>query len=61
MRLLWIPLAMLLLAGCVVVPLAPRGYAPPRPRATYIHPAPPIYPYWSAPRHAPRYYHRGRG
>jgi hypothetical protein len=42
------------------VPLAPRGYAPPRPRATYIHPAPPIYPYWSAPRHAPRYYHRGR-
>jgi hypothetical protein len=58
MRLLWIPLAMLLLAGCAIVPLAPYGYARPhpRPRVTYIYPARPVYPYWSAPR----YYHRGR-
>ena len=55
MRLVWIPLAALLLAGCAIVPLAPYAYAPPppRPRFTYSYPA---YPYWSAPR----YYDRGR-
>jgi hypothetical protein len=48
MRLLWIPLAALLLAGCAIVPLVPVGYArPPRPHVTYVYPA---YPY------APRYY-----
>ncbi len=48
MRLLLIPLAALLLAGCAIVPLAPVAYAPaPRPRVTYVYPA---YPY------APRYY-----
>jgi hypothetical protein len=56
MRLLWISLAALLLAGCAIVPLAPYTYAPPRPRVTYIYPAYPTHPYWSAPR----YYHRGR-
>jgi hypothetical protein len=56
MRLLWISLAALLLAGCAIVPLAPYAYAPPRPRVTYIYPAYPTHPYWSAPR----YYHRGR-
>jgi len=55
MRLLWIPLAALLLAGCAIVPLVPFAYAPPppRPRFTYSYPA---SPYWSAPR----YYDRGR-
>ena len=58
MRLFWIPLAALLLAGCVIVPLAPSAYAPPppRPRFTYRYPAYPAYPYWPAPR----YYDRGR-
>jgi len=57
MRLLWIPLAALLLAGCVVVPLGPHAYAPPRPRVTYIYPAYPAYPHgW----YAPRYYGHGR-
>ena len=32
MRLFWIPLAALLLAGCAIVPLVPFGYAPPPPR-----------------------------
>ena len=53
MRLLWIPLAALLLAGCVVVPYGPHVYAP-RPRVTYYHayPAYPAYPHgWYAPRH----------
>lgn len=56
MRLFWIPLAALLLAGCAIVPLVPFGYAPPppRPRYTYSYPAYPAYPY------APRYYDRGR-
>ena len=56
MRLLWIPLAALLLAGCAIVPLVPFGYAPPppRPRYTYSYPVYPAYPY------APRYYDRGR-
>jgi len=54
MRLLWIPLAALLLGGCVFVPLGPHAYAPP-PRATYIYPAYPAYPHgW----YAPRYYGR---
>jgi hypothetical protein len=58
MRLLWIPLAALLLAGCAIVPLAPYAYAPPRPRprVTYVYPAYPAHPYWSAPR----YYDHGR-
>jgi hypothetical protein len=58
MRLLWIPLAALLLAGCAIVPLAPYAYAPPppRPRFTYSYPVYPAYPYWPAPR----YYDRGR-
>lgn len=56
MRFLAIPLAALLLAGCVVVPL---GYhaRPPR-RVTYIHPYP-VHPHlhgW----YGPRYYGRGR-
>ena len=59
MRLFWIPLAALLLAGCAIVPLAPIGYAPPppRPRVIYRSPAPayPAYPY-GPPR---RYYDRG--
>ncbi|HET9923530.1 MAG TPA: hypothetical protein VFS98_05370 [Methylomirabilota bacterium] len=55
MRLLWIPLAALLLGGCVVVPLGPHAYAPPPPRVTYIYPAYPIYPHgW----YGPRYYGR---
>ncbi len=55
MRLLWIPLAALLLAGCVVVPLGHHAYAPPR--ATYIYPAHPGHPHgW----YAPRYYRHGR-
>lgn len=56
MRLFWIPLAALLLAGCAIVPLAPYAYAPPpRPRVVYRYPAYPAYPYWNAPR----YYDRG--
>ena len=47
MRLFWIPLAALLLAGCYAPP-------PPRPRYTYSYPVYPAYPY------APRYYDRGR-
>jgi hypothetical protein len=59
MRLLWISLTAVLLAGCAIVPLVPVAYAPPfpRPRAAYIHPAPGAHPYgWPAPR----YYGRGR-
>ncbi|HSE06784.1 MAG TPA: hypothetical protein VLK35_21745 [Methylomirabilota bacterium] len=58
MRLLGMLLAAVLLAGCAIVPLVPYGYAPPRPRprATFIYPAHPIYTY---PGHAPRHYHRG--
>jgi hypothetical protein len=58
MRLFWIALAALLLAGCAIVPLAPYAYAPPppRPRVVYRYPAYPAYPYWNAPR----YYDRGR-
>jgi len=49
MRLLWIPLAVLLLAGCAIVPIAPFAYAPPRPSVTYVYPA---YPHgWYAPRY----------
>ena len=51
MRLLWIPLVALLLAGCAIVPLAPPyAYAPPppRPRVTYVYPA---YPGWYAPHY----------
>jgi hypothetical protein len=53
MRLLrWLPLAALLLAGCVIVPAGPYAYAPPRPRISYVYP---VYPYgW----YAPRYYGR---
>ncbi|HEY7040150.1 MAG TPA: hypothetical protein VID28_14915 [Methylomirabilota bacterium] len=54
MRLLWIPLAALLLAGCAVVPVAPPyAYVPrPRPRFTYVYPAYPGYaPGWYAPRY----------
>lgn len=56
MRLFWISLAGLLLAGCAIVPLVPYGYAPPppRPRYTYSYPGYPAYPY------APRHYDRGR-
>jgi hypothetical protein len=56
MRLLWIPLAALLLAGCAIVPLAPYAYAPPPPRVVYRYPGYSPYPYWNAPR----YYDRGR-
>jgi hypothetical protein len=58
MRLFWMFLAALLLAGCAIVPLAPYAYAPPppRPRLIYRAPAYPAHPYW----HAPRYYERGR-
>jgi hypothetical protein len=56
MRLLWIPLAALLLAGCAIVPLAPYAYAPPpRPRLTYVYPA---YPGYAPGWYAPRYYGR---
>jgi len=57
MRLFWISLAVLWLAGCAIVPLALYSYAPPppRPRVTYSYPVYPAYPYWSAPR----YYERG--
>ena len=55
MRLFLIPLAALLLAGCVIVPLEPFAYAP-RPRHIYRAPVYPPYPY----RPAPRYYDRGR-
>ena len=57
MRLFLIPLAALLLAGCVIVPLEPFAYAPPPPRPRHHLPRPglPTYPYWSAPR----YYDRG--
>lgn len=57
MRLLWIPLAALLVAGCAIVPLAPYAYAPPppRPRVTYIYPA---YPGYAPGWYAPRYYSR---
>jgi hypothetical protein len=50
MRLLWIPLAALLLAGCAIVPLAPFAYEPPPPpRAAYVYPA---YPYrWYGPHY----------
>lgn len=54
--LLIIPLAALLLAGCAIVPIAPYGYARPRPRVTYVYPA---HPYWYGPRYyrpGPRYY-----
>jgi hypothetical protein len=57
MRLFLIPLAALLLAGCLIVPLEPFAYAPPPPRPRHIYRAPvyPPYPY----RPAPRYYDRG--
>jgi hypothetical protein len=48
-ELLWIPLAVLVLGGCAIVPLFPFAYAPPpRPHVTYVYPA---YPY------GPRYYY----
>ena len=49
MRLLWLIVpAALLLAGCVLVPVEPYGYARPRPSVTDVYPA---YPYWYAPRY----------
>lgn len=58
MRLFWMFLAALLLAGCAIVPLASYTYPPPPPRPRLIYRAPtyPAHPYW----HAPRYYERGR-
>lgn len=61
MKFLGIPLAALLLGGCVVVPARPYAYHPaPSPRVTYAYPAYPHYHYWH-PYDGKRYHYRHQG
>jgi hypothetical protein len=44
MRIIWIALTAVLLAGCAVVPLFPYAYVPaPAPRSGYAYPSYPRY------------------